>query len=139
MYKDKKVCYRLLCLYRRFIDFMENKKQNTICKSSSEAEYQAMASTSAEIHWLMYLLADFKIKHGLLALLFCDNISGIHIAKKTQFFTSGQSILTLIITLFKQRSNMTSSILCLFLLKTSWLTCLHRLYILQASINRLTD
>ncbi|GAU24468.1 hypothetical protein TSUD_319450 [Trifolium subterraneum] len=37
------------------------KKQLTVSKSSSEAEYRALASTTCELQWLSYLLRDLKI------------------------------------------------------------------------------
>lgn len=63
----------------------KSKKQNTVSRSSSEAEYRAIASVTAEIQWLLYLLRDFKIKHEEAALLFCDNTFTIHIAKNPAF------------------------------------------------------
>lgn len=61
------------------------KKQNIVSRSSSKAEYRAMASTAAEIQWLLNLLKDFKIKHKDPALLFCDKLPAVHIAKNPTF------------------------------------------------------
>lgn len=64
----------------------KTKKQTTVSRSSSEVECRGMASTVAEIQWLLYLLTDFNIKHDSPALLFCDNQqSAIHIAKNAAF------------------------------------------------------
>jgi hypothetical protein len=41
----------------------KSKKQATVSKSSSEAEYRAMASTVCELQWLTYLLKDFNVPH----------------------------------------------------------------------------
>ncbi|XP_028807214.1 uncharacterized protein LOC114761932 [Neltuma alba] len=49
------------------------KKQPTVSRSSSEAEYRAMASTTCEVQWLLYLLNDFSISHFDPAFLYCDN------------------------------------------------------------------
>ncbi|XP_065859400.1 retrovirus-related Pol polyprotein from transposon RE1 isoform X1 [Euphorbia lathyris] len=61
------------------------KKQNTISRSSSESEYRAMASTACELQWLLFLLKDLHIYHPKPALLYCDNLSAIHIAKNPVF------------------------------------------------------
>nr|KYP61333.1 hypothetical protein KK1_015820 [Cajanus cajan] len=52
-----------------------SKKQPTVSRSSSEAEYRALASTACEIQWLTYLLEDFRISFTRPALLYCDNQS----------------------------------------------------------------
>ncbi|XP_029128789.1 uncharacterized protein LOC114916374 [Cajanus cajan] len=39
----------------------KSKKQQTVSRSSSEAEYRALASTTYELQWLIYLLEDLRI------------------------------------------------------------------------------
>ena len=39
----------------------KSKKQATMSRSSSEAEYRALASATCELQWLTYLLEEFKI------------------------------------------------------------------------------
>jgi hypothetical protein len=56
-----------------------------VSRSSSEAEYRALASTICEIQWLTYLLKDLRIKFTNPALLFCDNDSARHIAQNVVF------------------------------------------------------
>ena len=41
----------------------KSKKQQTVARSSAEAEYRAMAVTACDVMWLIYLLNDFKIHH----------------------------------------------------------------------------
>ena len=62
----------------------KSKKQVTVSRSSSEAEYRALASVTCEIQWLTYLLHDFDITHKP-ALVFCDNKSALHIAANPVF------------------------------------------------------
>nr|XP_004487728.1 uncharacterized protein LOC101496141 [Cicer arietinum] len=61
----------------------KSKKQATVSRSSTEAEYRAMASTVCELQWLTYLLNDFKVSYTKLALLYCDNQSARHIASNS--------------------------------------------------------
>ena|ERR1044072_5178159 len=55
------------------------KKQFTVSKSSTEAEYNAVFSTSSEVVWLQRLLQHFEVQIPLV-LLFCDNMSAIHLS-----------------------------------------------------------
>lgn len=63
----------------------KSKKQSTVSRSSAEAEYRALASTTCEVMWLRYLLANLKVDHSRLALLFCDSQSALHIAENPVF------------------------------------------------------
>ncbi|BAU01282.1 hypothetical protein VIGAN_11048600, partial [Vigna angularis var. angularis] len=58
----------------------KSKKKGTISRSSTEAEYRALASTTCEIQWLMYLLHDLKQPLPQLVPLIYDNQSAIQIA-----------------------------------------------------------
>ncbi|KAJ9546605.1 hypothetical protein OSB04_019148 [Centaurea solstitialis] len=55
-----------------------SKKQSLTARSSTEAEYCALADTSQELIWLRWLLSD-------MALLWCDNTSAIQIAHNDVF------------------------------------------------------
>jgi hypothetical protein len=61
------------------------KKQTTISKSSSEAEYRALSTATCELIWLQYLLTDLQIQCTKLPVLFCDNQSALHIASNPVF------------------------------------------------------
>ncbi|GAU43620.1 hypothetical protein TSUD_185130 [Trifolium subterraneum] len=63
----------------------KSKKQNIVSRSSSEAEYRALAQATCEGQWLMYLLQDFKIAHTEPIILYCDNNSALHIAANPVF------------------------------------------------------
>ena len=56
----------------------KSKKQSTISKSNSEAEYRTMASTSAEVTWFVRLLHDFGLTKLQPVTLFCDNQFALH-------------------------------------------------------------
>lgn len=63
----------------------KSKKQNTVSRSSAEAEYRALGSTACELTWLISLLKDFGINHTSPALLFCDSKIALHIAANLVF------------------------------------------------------
>lgn len=53
------------------------KKQSTVSRSSTEAEYRALASTSAELTWISFVLRDIGCSLTSPTQLFCDNKSAI--------------------------------------------------------------
>jgi len=62
-----------------------SKKQTTVSRSSSEAEYRALESTTCELQWLTYLLQDLQISFIQSSLLYCDSHSARHIALNPTF------------------------------------------------------
>ncbi|GKC15487.1 ribonuclease H-like domain-containing protein [Tanacetum coccineum] len=63
----------------------KSKKQNTLSKSSTEAEYRALASVTSEVIWILKFLKDLKIKNLLPVDLHCDSNSAIKIAANLVF------------------------------------------------------
>ncbi|GAU15708.1 hypothetical protein TSUD_307180 [Trifolium subterraneum] len=63
----------------------KSKKQQTISRSSSEAEYRALASGTCELQWLTYLFRDLQVTLTQKPLLYCDSQSAIHIASNPVF------------------------------------------------------
>jgi len=61
------------------------KKQLTMSRSSSKAEYRALASASCEMKWLLYLMKDLKIQCTKKPVIYCDNLSAIHVAANPVF------------------------------------------------------
>ena len=61
------------------------KKQNTLSKSSVEAGYRAMSSTSAKIMWLHRLLCELGVLVGTSTPLYADNTSATKIANNSVF------------------------------------------------------
>lgn len=54
-------------------------------RSSSEAEYRAMAAAAAEVTWLVRLLDDLEVRNIKPITLNCDKQSAIYIAKNPVF------------------------------------------------------
>ncbi|XP_019433075.1 PREDICTED: uncharacterized protein LOC109339972 [Lupinus angustifolius] len=63
----------------------KSKKQNTVSRSSSEAEYRALAIASCEFQWLTYLLEDLCVPFKTHAILYCNNNYARHIATNSVF------------------------------------------------------
>ncbi|GJW54242.1 uncharacterized mitochondrial protein-like protein [Tanacetum coccineum] len=53
---------------------------NVVSRSSTEAEYRALADTTCEITWLKCLLQEFKVQTSTPVPIMCDNISSIALA-----------------------------------------------------------
>ncbi|XP_035546965.1 uncharacterized mitochondrial protein AtMg00810-like [Juglans regia] len=58
----------------------KSKKQATISRSSTEAEYRALAATTCEVQWLVYALQDLQIDHQQPTALYTDSKSAMSIA-----------------------------------------------------------
>ncbi|KAM1762795.1 hypothetical protein ACFX12_005393 [Malus domestica] len=54
-----------------------SKKQQTVSRSSTEAEYRALSSTTAELDWIQQILAFLHLPISAPPVLFCDNLSAI--------------------------------------------------------------
>ncbi|GKA00411.1 ribonuclease H-like domain-containing protein [Tanacetum coccineum] len=63
----------------------KSKKQNTISKSSTEAEYRALASVTSEVIWILNFLKDLQIENLLPVSLHYDSNSAIKIAANPVF------------------------------------------------------
>lgn len=56
------------------------KGQDTVSRSSTEAEYRALAETAQEITWISQLLHDLNIPQDHSTLLLCDNLSAVYLS-----------------------------------------------------------
>jgi hypothetical protein len=57
-----------------------SKKQRAIARSSTEAEYRALATAAAESVWLLSLLQELKFCLSQPPLLLCDNLGATHLS-----------------------------------------------------------
>uniref|UniRef100_A0A2N9IVE1 Integrase catalytic domain-containing protein n=1 Tax=Fagus sylvatica TaxID=28930 RepID=A0A2N9IVE1_FAGSY len=62
-----------------------SKKQHIVSRSSTEAEYRALADTTSEVLALRWLLEDMGITHSSPTVIHCDNRSAIQIAHNDVF------------------------------------------------------
>ena len=62
-----------------------SKKQTTMSRSSTEAEYRALATIAAELSWLRQLFRDLLLFLHHVPVLWCDNVSAIALASNPVF------------------------------------------------------
>ena len=68
-----------------FLISWKSKKQTVVVRSSTKAEYRALAATIAELIWLGWLLQDLGVDCSIATKLHCDNRSAIQIAHNDVF------------------------------------------------------
>jgi histone deacetylase 1/2 len=61
------------------------RKQPTVSRSSTEAEYKALANATAELIWIQQLLRELQIPHQSVGRLWCDNIGARYLSANPVF------------------------------------------------------
>ncbi|KAM1171421.1 hypothetical protein ACFX2G_022146 [Malus domestica] len=61
------------------------KKQATVARSSTEAEYRSLALTAAELTWICKIFKDITFPLSHTPTLWCDNVSAISLASNPVF------------------------------------------------------
>jgi len=60
-------------------------KQRTVARSSTEAEYKALADGTAEVIWLQYLLTDLQVPSVSAPTIWCDNLGATYLSANPIF------------------------------------------------------
>jgi histone deacetylase 1/2 len=61
------------------------RKQATVSRSSTEAEYKSLANATAEVMWVQTLLDELRIPHPPMAQLWCDNMGATYLSANPIF------------------------------------------------------
>ena len=61
------------------------KKQATVSRSSTEAEYKALANATAEIIWVQSMLRELGVKCTQAPCLWCDNLGATYLSANPVF------------------------------------------------------
>ena len=62
-----------------------SRKQSTVSRSSTEAEYKAVADATAELIWIQVLLRELGISQARAPSLWCDNIGATYLSTNPIF------------------------------------------------------
>lgn len=62
-----------------------SKKQTSLARSSTKAEYRAVASTTAEIMSTQNLLSELGVTSSTLPVIYCDSLSATHLCANPVF------------------------------------------------------
>ncbi|KAJ6861975.1 retrovirus-related pol polyprotein from transposon RE2 [Populus alba x Populus x berolinensis] len=62
-----------------------SKKQKTVARSSTEAEYRAVASTAAELCWIRSLMSELYVDLITTPVIYCDNVGATQLSSNPVF------------------------------------------------------
>lgn len=69
-----------------------SKKQNGVSRSSTEAEYRAVANIVSEIRWICSLLQELGIKVPVTPVIYCDNVGATYLCANPVFHSKMKHI-----------------------------------------------
>ncbi|KAM1202240.1 hypothetical protein ACFX2J_018216 [Malus domestica] len=72
----------------------QSKKQDSVSRSSTEAEYKALAHTAADIAWIRSVLKDMAVILNSSPVIYCDNKSAIAISANPVFHSRIKHLVT---------------------------------------------
>ena len=61
------------------------KKHTGVARSSTEAEYRAIANAASEVHWICSILTELQIKMNLPLVVYCDNKGATYLSANPVF------------------------------------------------------
>ena len=61
------------------ISWSAKRRQDSVARSSTEAEYRTLSDTAAELSWISGMLQSIGVKQQMAAEVYCDNLSAVHL------------------------------------------------------------
>jgi histone deacetylase 1/2 len=68
------------------------RKQPTVSRSSTEAEYKSLANVTAEIIWIEALLKELGVRTDQIPCLWCDNLGATYLSANPMFHSRAKHI-----------------------------------------------
>lgn len=68
------------------------KKQRTVARSSTEAEYWAIATALAETNWVMNLMTELQLSFPVPPTIYCDNVGDTNLCRNPVFHSRMKQI-----------------------------------------------
>ena len=69
-----------------------SRKQPTVSRSSTEAEYKALANGTAKVTWIQSLLKELQVMQPRAPVLWCDNLGATYLTANPVFHTRTKHI-----------------------------------------------
>jgi len=69
-----------------------SRKQKVVARSSTEAEYRAIAFAASEVSWITSLVKELRLPCPRPPVIFCDNISAIYLTANPVFHQRSKHI-----------------------------------------------
>ena len=62
-----------------------SRKQRSVARSSTEAEYRSVASTAAKLRWILSFLSELGVPIPCQPVIYCDNVGATHLCANPVF------------------------------------------------------
>ena len=71
-----------------------SKKQRSVARSSTEAEYRSVANTAVELNWVCFLLDELSVSLSHSPVIYCDNVGATSLCSNPVFHSRMKHVAT---------------------------------------------